>query len=321
MTSNIKGAVYALIGFALYSCHDVVVKFLGTSLHSVQILFFTVLFSFPLISFMLLGDPTAKNLRPIHTRWMLARTVALVIGSSCIFYAFSSIPLSQTYAILFATPLFVTLLAIPILGERVGVHRLSAVVLGMIGVLIVVRPGVTTLEWGHLAALTGAFAAAIGATIVRKIGRKERGVVMLLYPILGNFVAMGTILPTEYQPMSLDQLFATAMIAFLGFVAMNCMLVAYKSGEAAVVAPMQYSQILWAALFGAVFFDELPDRYTVVGASLIILSGLYILWREARPNTSQNQPVTRARTRLQVYTPVSVKQDSQRRATENKAEE
>ena len=137
-------------------------------------------------------------------------------------------------------------------------------IVGLIGVLIVVRPGAAEFTFGHLIASIGAFAAALNSIIVRRIGRDERDLVLLLFPLLGSFLAMGALMPFGYRPMPLHDLVAVAVLSGLGFVALNCMIGAYKSGEAAIVAPMQYSQIIWAMLYGMLIFNEKPERITLV---------------------------------------------------------
>ncbi len=298
MSPNAKGALLSLAAFGVFATHDVIVKYLGSTYSPFQIVFFTVIFGFPLVTLMLVRDAAHENLRPHHPWWTALRTVAMLVGSACVFYAFSVLPLAQTYVMLFSMPLMVTLLSIPILGERVGLHRGGAILLGLIGVLIVLRPGSAELSIGHGAALLGAFCSSLASVIVRRIGREERNAVLLLFPMLGSFLIMAAVMPFDYKPMPLFDLAAVALMALLAFIAMLCMISAYKSGEAVVVAPMQYSQIIWASLYGYLFFGEHVDQPTLIGASVIIISGVYIVWRESRENISKNSPVLRSRTRL-----------------------
>ncbi|MFC7702781.1 DMT family transporter [Plastorhodobacter daqingensis] len=292
--NNIRAALMALLSFAIYATHDVIVKYLGAQYSPVQIVFLSVLLGFPFVTMMLIGDRSEGNLRPRHPGWTALRTLAIVVTAVSAFHAFSALPLAQTYAILFATPLLITLLSIPILGETVRLRRGLAVVVGLIGVIVVLRPGQTDLGLGHLSALAAAVGGALNGIIVRKIGNAERSVVLLLFPMLANFVIMGAILPFTYQPMPLVDFVAVGVIALLSFLAMLCMIIAYRTGVAVVVAPMQYSQILWAALFGYLFFDESPDLVTAVGAAIIIGSGLYILFREDNAASAGNQPVLKS---------------------------
>ena len=149
MSANSKGALLALLAFGLYSTHDVFIKSLGAIYSPIQIVFFSVLLSFPLATLMLMRDAKPGTLVPVHPWWMLARTIAAVVTGVSAFYAFAHLPLTQTYAILFATPLLITILSIPILGETVRIMRWAAVVVGLAGVLVVLRPGSTDLTLGQ----------------------------------------------------------------------------------------------------------------------------------------------------------------------------
>lgn len=300
--SNLRGVLFALLAFAVFATHDVFVKYLGGSYATFQIVFFSVLFAFPMVTLMLMRDPRHGNLIPVHPWWTALRTLAAVVTGSSAFYAFSVLPLAQVYAILFAAPLIITLLAIPVLGERVGVHRGGAVVLGLAGVLVVLRPGSAEIGLGHIAALTAALGSATAAVVVRKIGRDERSTVLLLYPMMANFLVMGAILPFVYEPVPLADLGILALISVLGLTGGLLTIAAYKAADAAIVAPMQYSQILWASAYGIAFFDETPDRFTVLGAGLVILSGIYIVARESMAGISNTRPVQHTRLRPETGT-------------------
>ncbi len=295
--SNLRGALYALLAFGIWATHDVVVKFLGGQYSPVQIIFFSVMLGLPLVTVMLLTDRTDGNLLPKHPWWTAIRTASSVVTGVTAFYAFSTLPLAQTYAILFATPLLITLLAIPLLGEKVGIRRGMAIVVGMIGVMIVLRPGGADLALGHLAALAAAVFSSLASVIVRKIGQDERSVVLLLYPMMANFVVLGFALPFVYKPMPIEHIGMLGIIALFGFIAMLLVIAAYRSAEAVIVAPMQYSQMIWAAIYGYLIFDEAPDAMTILGASVIIASGIYIVLREGRAKVSENQPVLQSRSR------------------------
>nr|WP_321506289.1 DMT family transporter [uncultured Celeribacter sp.] len=295
---NITGAFYALFAFAIFSTHDVVIKFLGGSYAPFQIIFFSTLFSFPLVMFMLIRDRSPGHLRPVHPWWTLFRTLAAMINTMAAFYAFSTLPLAQVYALIFATPLVITVLSIPVLGENVGLHRWAAVIVGLIGVIVVLRPwGDVDYSLGHLAALSCAGFGAFASIVVRKVGRDERTAVLMLYPLVANFFVMGALMTLVYKPLPLVDLGGVGLIALLGFSGGVVLILAYRASEAAIVAPMQYSQIIWATLFGYLFFGETVDMATVVGAGIIILSGLYIVFREARGGHSENTPVLRTRSR------------------------
>lgn len=297
MSPNAKGALLSLIAFGVYATHDVFIKILGATYSPIQIVFFSVLLSFPLATISLMRESAPATLLPVHPWWIALRTVAAVITGVAAFYAFANLPLTQTYAILFATPLIITVLSIPILGERVRLPRWLAVAVGLVGVLVVLRPGGTELGIGHAAALLAAFTGAFASIILRKIGGEERPVVVMLYPMVANFMVMGAMLPFVYVPMPLVDLGYLAIISVFAWVGGRVIISAYQTGEAAIVAPMQYSQILWATVFGFVFFNESLDLYTGVGAAIIIASGVFIVFRESG-GSSVNTPVLRTRSRI-----------------------
>jgi S-adenosylmethionine uptake transporter len=302
MSPALRGALISLAAFGLYSTHDVVVKLLGEDYTSFQIIFFSGLLSFPVVTLLLMSDKTDGNLVPRHPWWSLARSVTGVATGAMGFYAFSVLPMAQCYAMLFAMPLVITILSIPMLGEKVGLHRGLAVAVGLMGVLIVLRPGAVPLSWGHLAGLGAAVMGALSSVIVRKIGKNERSVVLMMYPMLVSVLAMGLVMPFVYVPMPMEDLALNGVVAVLGMGGAFLMILAYRAAPAVIVAPMQYSQILWAALYGWLLFSEDIDLWTGVGAGVIIASGIYIVLREGTPDVSMNRPVLENRSRLDVGT-------------------
>jgi len=297
MSAPLRGVLFGLLGFALWSTHDLVVKALGETYSPIQIVFFSVLFGFPFLTLLMMRDTAERNLVPRHPGWTAIRTIAAVATGLAAFYAFTVLPLAQVYAILFAMPLLITILAIPILGERVGWRRWLAVLIGLGGVFVVLQPGVEPFTLGHFAALSAAVTGAVASVIMRKIGREERTVVMMLYPMIANFLIMGGALGLVYEPMPIIDLAKSAIMSILALLALGAVIVAYRNAPAALVAPMQYSQIVWASVFGAVLFGERLELETIIGSAIIIASGVFIVWREAMGPGSATKPVLRTRSR------------------------
>lgn len=302
LNASLKGALLSLAAFGFYASHDVVVKYLGASYTSFQIIFFSGLIGFPLVTMMLMADRTDGNLIPKHPWWTALRTVSAVMTGAMGFYAFSELPMAQCYAIFFAMPILVTLMAIPILGEKIGLRRGMAVIVGLLGVLIVLRPGQVDLGLGHLAALAAAATGAMTSVIVRKIGNDERSVVLMLYPMVASFLLMGLALPFVYVPMPVEHLGLLAVMALLGLIGSVLVIAAYRTAPAIIVAPMQYSQIIWAVIYGYVFFGERLDYTTGLGTAVIVASGIYIVLREGTPRVSENRPVLNSQSRLDTGT-------------------
>lgn len=289
----LSGLGYAFAGFAIFATHDAAIKVLGAEYSVFQIIFFAMLFAFVPMAVMMLADRQVDNFRPRHPWLILLRALMTILAMSSAFYAFTVLTLAEVYALLFATPLIITAMSALLLGEQVRAQRWAAVLVGLIGVLVVLRPGVTAITLGHVCALTAAVCSGFGSIIMRKIGGEERTAVMILYPMLGSILVMGASLPFVYQPMSLGDLGLAASVGLMSVLAQVCIIIAYRAAPAAVVAPTQYSQILWATAFGVLFFAEFPDVWVGVGASIIIASGVFIVWRETRPQVSGRNPILR----------------------------
>ena len=289
--SPVRGLGFAFLAFALFATHDAIIKALGQSYSVFQILFFAMLFAFIPMTVLVLADRSTGNFRPHHPWLILARSATTLVSMCCAFFAFATLPLAQVYALLFATPLLITVLSVPLLGETVRAQLWAAVVVGLIGVLLVLRPGASALTGGHLAALGSALSSSFAAIIIRKIGSEERSAVMILYPMLATIIAMGALLPWVYEPVELPSLGMMAAVGALSVTAQLGTITAYRFAPAAVIAPMQYSQILWATGFGIVFFAERPDSMVALGAGIVIASGIFIVWRESRANVSERSPV------------------------------
>ncbi len=290
-----RGAGLAMLAYGVFATHDAVIKTLGAHYAVFQIIFFSVLFAFVPVMVMLLVDRSEANLRPKHPWLVTARTVTMMTSMVCAFYAFSVLPLAETYALLFATPLLVTALSVPLLGETVRLRRWIAVFAGLVGVLVILRPGYSELTLGHAAAITAATASAFSGIIVRKIGAEERSAVLILFPMLANILFMALALPWVYVPMPLADLGLMASVGLLSMVAQLCVIGAFRAAPAAMVAPFQYSQIIWAVPFGFFLFGDVPDIWVAAGTLIIVGSGLFVVWRENRAEVSETAPVSSTR--------------------------
>ncbi len=295
ISGHLAGALLALLSFGIYASSDAIVKYMGASYSPFQNIFFSGLFGFPLVALLLMTDRSEDNLIPRKPGLTFLRAGLVVLNALAGFYAFAVLPLNEAYPIFFSSPLLITLFAIPMLGEKVGLHRGVAIVVGLIGVVIVVRPGGTHFGLGHLAAVAAAVIFAINSVLMRKMGSSERSVVIMLYPMIANFIVSGLALPFVYQPMPLQHLGLLALMSWTGFVAGLIMIAAYRRAPAVIVAPMQYSQILWGVFYGALIFNESHDLITALGTAVIIVSGLYIVLREGKPDVSRNRPVLETR--------------------------
>lgn len=286
--SAVKGLLFALLGFAVFSVHDSLVKVLSD--YSIfQIIFFAMLFGYVPFSLARITSSRPQTLKPINLSLVLIRSVLTVGGLSFAFLSFSMLPMVETYVLLFCTPLIITILAIIFLGETIAITRWLAIFLGLIGVLIVLRPTLDTVEIGHLYGFCAALCSAGAAVISRKIGNVENSATLIIFPLITNILFTGSMLYFVYKPMPLNDLVLMFLIGTLGLIGQFLILRAYRSAPAALVAPTQYSQIIWAIIIGSVFFGESIDRYVIIGSSVVVASGLLILWRETL-NTSSVKP-------------------------------
>lgn len=281
MSPTLKGVLFGLAGMGLFSIADSTIKFLGGSYHPVQIVAFAGLFSLPLIALLWLKTPVP--LKPVHPWLMAIRTLALIGNGLLVTYAFTAMPLAQAYAIFFTAPLILTLLAWPLLGDRVDAMGGLAVIIGLAGVLVALNPGRIELGLPHLAAILGTFLAAVHYLIIRKTGGAESSVALLLYPVLGQTISAFLILPGRYVAMPLQDLATIAGLTLSGFTGTLMMIAAYRVAPPMVVAPTQYSQIVFAAVFGAVFFNEPMSLQMGLGMIIIAVAGVLVVTRQDRP--------------------------------------
>ncbi len=279
-SSNLNGALLGLLGMGLFAVSDITIRFLGDGYDTFQIIFFAGLMSVPLIAGFAMADPSPSPLRPVLPRLMALRCVVVVVNGIFGTYAFANLPLAQAYAIFFTMPIFITLLSALFLGEKIDLWRGMAVVVGLAGVLVALDPGRATLEWAHAAALAGAVVGAGNYVIIRKTGGAERTVVMILYPLMVQLVVAALVLPFVYTPMPFRDLALTAIMATAAFAGYFAIIAAYRRAPGIVVAPMQYSQIIWAAIFGALLFDEKMSAQTLLGVAIIIVAGIVIVSRQ-----------------------------------------
>jgi drug/metabolite transporter (DMT)-like permease len=196
--------------------------------------------------------------------------------------ALGLLPLADVTAITFAGPLFITCLATWVLGERVGWRRWTAVVVGLTGVVLMTRPTGEALRWAIFLPLGVALVGAVRDVITRRMSITETSVSMLCYTTIGVALSGLATWPFGWADLEAREVALMALAACFIGVAQFLGIESFRHAEAAVAAPFKYSEILWAVLFGAIFWGHLPDAWIVGGSVLVIGSGLYILHRETR---------------------------------------
>lgn len=274
------GIVLALAGAFLFVLQDSSIKWVTTSLAVIQILFLR-----NLIAMGLLWSVAALTGRPIvlktqNPRLMLLRSLIGVAGWYCFFAGLKHLPLATVMALFFSFPIFLTALSVPILGEKVGPRRWAAVLVGFCGVLVITRPG-AALEWPMLYVLGASLSWALVAILTRKLGKTESTSTMVFYALASFVAVMAVPIYWVWAPPSMLDLGLISLAAVVGVSAQMCLIRAYTIAEPAVIGPIEYTGLVWAALLGYLIWGDLPDLFTLCGALIIVASGLYIIQREA----------------------------------------
>jgi len=282
-TDNRRGALWMLVAALTMTLQSAIVKDLGATIDSFEIAFFRGLFGVLLVLPFVLRRLRMRDLSHrlgLHT----GRAIAGVGSLICTFYAFTAMPLADATAIMFIMPMFMIVLAVPFLGETVGWCRTTATLIGFLGVIVVVRPGTVTFDPASLIALLGALLHAVVGVFVKKMARVEPPELIMIYFSL--FAVVVFLVPTLYvwhtpTPVELALL---GTVAVLGTVNQVCFIAACRVGEMTVVAPLDYTRLLFAGILGFAAFGEIPDELAVLGALIIVASGFLILRCSAVPH-------------------------------------
>ncbi|MCB1463606.1 MAG: DMT family transporter [Nitratireductor sp.] len=276
---NIKGAVYILIAAMFLVAMMMLVKLLGERLHVFQILALRQVFMSIIVAPVILrGFPgVLKTSRP---DLQLLRIVFAVIAMLCSFTAVIHIPLADATAIAFAKAFFVTIFAIVILAEPVGPRRWAAVAAGFVGVVIMLRPGSEGFSHFGLLALAGAAGAGLVMVLIRLMSRTEGSTTILSWQALGVGIVMAGPAIYCWQWPTTQEWILIVLLGVVSYAGQMFNIFGYRYGEASVMASLDYVRLIYAAILGFVFFDQLPGINTWAGAAVIIAASLYTIQRE-----------------------------------------
>ncbi|MBO6718510.1 MAG: DMT family transporter [Rhizobiaceae bacterium] len=277
-----NGIVLAFLAYAIFAWGDALVKSMGGELPVFEIAFFVTIFAAVPILLTKHGNERwlefwrMKRPAAVHLRAASGVTAGM-LGV----YAFTTIPFAEAYALIFLSPLLVTVLSMLMLKEDVGPWRWFAVFAGLAGVLLVVRPGFRELQIGHFAAVGVALLAALTIILLRSLAGQEKRTTllgtMIVYGLVINGIAM---VATGFTVPDASQLARLATAGVLAGVGQFALLAATKITPANQIAPTHYSQIAWAVLIGALFFDEYPDVFAIAGLVALAAAGLLTVIRE-----------------------------------------
>lgn len=276
----LRGIGFAVASYACFSTSDAIIKLSSERFSVFEIGFFVSLFAFAPILVLARGQGGWRALLPHRWALVLARGGLTAACAVMVWSAFGRMPLADGYAILFASPILVTGLSILLLKESVGWRRWLAAAVGFAGVMIMIRPDFATLGTGHLLAVGGAVLGALSFVILRKIGSSETSVAILTVLFGAIMIVCAPMTLLDFVAPSAHELSMLALAGLLQGGGQAVLVMATRETPATVVAPFQYTQMLWAVAYGALLFGDRPTPILFLGMAIVTASGLYTLWRE-----------------------------------------
>lgn len=288
MAQAITLVIVGSFGFAIMAG---IAKHLGEQLNSFQIAFFRAFVGFLVLLPMVMraGVSSLRTTVPhLHFFRVVAGTSAMMTG----FYALTHLPLAMATAAIFTKPLFMIFIAMILLGEKVRWRRLSATLVGFVGVLVMVRPDREGIDPAMLVALSQALFMALAVGMVKLIPRHESARTILFY--FAVFSTMITAIPAAivWQWPTLTQLALLFAMGAIGIASQAATVRAFRTGEATIMSPLEYTRLLFATIVGMLFFAEQPTIDLLIGGLIVVVSTLYIARREAKLGKPQDSPTS-----------------------------
>jgi drug/metabolite transporter (DMT)-like permease len=276
-----RGILLVLSAMIVFSCSDALAKYLSGSLPALEIAWLRW------CGFVLLMLPgmvlsRGRVLRSKVPLLQIVRGLGLLASAGFFITGLRYLPMATATATSFVSPMLVTALSIPLLGEQVGVRRWAAVVVGLVGVLIVVRPGTDAFDPAAIFPLLSALGWAFGVIFTRKSRGADGPMTAMTYTALVGFVVLSCAVPFEWVRPSLHDLGFAALMALASTTAQLLIVLAYHRAPASILAPFSYTQLLWSTALGFLVFGSSPDRWTLAGMAVIVASGLYTAHRERK---------------------------------------
>lgn len=280
-SSPLRGLLIICLTNLLFALTDIQAKYLSQTLPIFQIAWARYL---GYLAFTLLAFYPKRRRQMFSTkrlRLQIFRSMFLLICTLLFFTALSYMPIADAGAITFCSPVLIAALSVPLLKEPVGRRRWTAVVVGFMGTLIIIRPGMGIVHEAAFLALGSAVLFSLFSIATRMLSSTDDSATTLVYPGLTGAVVLSLLVPFQWQqPTGVLERFLLLTLGVYGGLAHYLMIRAYKLAPAALVAPMNYSYLVWSTGLGLLVFGDFPDRWTLLGAGILVTSGLYILHRE-----------------------------------------
>ena len=283
-TPVMRGIVLMCLSTVAFAIMHGLVRFVSEVLPPFQIAFFRNIFGLAFL-FPLLMRSRFAVLRTKQIGLHALRGVINIAAMLMFFTALSISPLAKITALSFTAPIFMAVLAVLILRERFRIYRWSAILIGFFGMLIILRPGLATIDTGALLVTASAALWAVAMIIIKIQSRTESSLTIVAY--MGIFLGVFSIVPAlwVWQPFGLQTLGWMVLIGLSGTIAQMALSQSLKETDPTAILPFDFLKLIWTAIIGAWFFAEIPDVYTWTGAAVIFLSGLFIVLRERRQST------------------------------------
>lgn len=288
--ANLRGIGFMLVAVAAFAVMDAALKVLAGHYPPLQVAALRGLVALPLVALWALATRPAAALFRIRWSLHLLRGAIAIAMLATFAYALQDLPLSDVYAIFFIAPLLITALAVPILGERVEWQRWVAIGVGLAGVLVVLRPGGSGIgTWAGLAVAASALGYAASAITVRVLGRTDSTQSMVFWMTLMLAVGGGALAAPGWVAIDGAHWDTLAVVAVTGAVGQYAVTEAFRSADAAAVAPFEYTALLWGVGLDWMVWQVAPQSHTLAGAAIVVASGLYLIRREAASSGSGAQ--------------------------------
>lgn len=284
-----QGIVFVMLSVSLFSLMDAFAKHLGTHMDVSQILWARY-FGQLIIILILCRKRTVSLLQTSHLGLQVARAMLQLGAAACFFIALKNQGLAEATAVADLAPVFITITAAVVLGEKIGIRRVFGVLAALLGAMIIIRPGSDVFALTSLWPLGTAVCLAAFSIITRYIGRTESPLTALLYSAIVCAVITSSILPFHWTRPSLVGAIMMMAVGGIGTLGQLMMIKAYATAPASVVAPFTYVGLITATFWGILFFNQWPDIWTCLGALVIVAAGLYVWHRETRAASTPAGP-------------------------------
>jgi drug/metabolite transporter (DMT)-like permease len=290
-----RGILYVVASIFVFALTNALIKWLVVRYSVVEVIVFRSAFALIPCLYLIATHGGILALRTKRLHQHISRSLLQFVSMVCIFTAFGLMPLADATAITFASPLFLTMLSIPLLGEQVGIYRWSAVIVGFIGVLVMVQPGPTVLQSGALFPLANALINACVTIAIRRMTLTEASTTLVFYQTLVTGLIALILLPFFWVTPDLIDLALFSATGLLSGIAQFWWMQGCRFVPASVAAPFSYTSMIWSLALGYLIWSDVPSAAVLAGATIVIASGLYILYREtvrrvAKPPLAKRGP-------------------------------